>query len=82
MRSRFFTFELTHNINTILYGCTLSNLEINMLTACTNVNFIKMLETLNFSAVVCTVFIHNVFNTHPLTNYQKRVQLRSTLFLV
>ena len=39
---------VTQNINTILYDCTLSNLQINMLTTYMNVNFNKMLETLIF----------------------------------
>ena len=47
-RSRFLTFELTQNNNTILYDCTTSNLQINILTTYMNVNSNKMLETLIF----------------------------------
>ena len=39
---------VTQNFNTMLYDCTLSNLQINMLTTYVNVNFNKMLETLIF----------------------------------
>ena len=38
----------TQNINTILYHCSLSNLQINMLSTYINVNFSEMLETLIF----------------------------------
>ena len=45
-RSRFVNVELTQNINTILYDCTLSNLQINMLThlhecELQSINFLK-----------------------------------------
>ena len=39
---------VTQNINTILYDCTLLNLQINMLTTYLNVNFNKMLESFIF----------------------------------
>ena len=40
------------NINTILYGCILSDLRINMLTT-------YMIVNINFLMVLCSVFILN-----------------------
>ena len=49
---------VAQNINTILYDCSVSNLQINMLTAylIMNVNFNKMLETLIFQRFYFILF--------------------------
>ena len=73
-RSRFITFELTQNtrINRILYDCTLSSLQINMLTTYMNVNFNEMLETLTFQQS----YAQYLYSIHIHKQRQKRGQLQ------
>ena len=60
---------VTQNINKILYDCSLSNLQINMLTTFINVECNKMLETLIFQQSYVQYLNSNY--THPINILSK-----------
>ena len=53
---------VTQNINTMLYDCTLSNLQIDIVNYLHDCELQKTAWNVPFSTVLCTVFI---LNTHP-----------------